>query len=95
MDIRFLTKEFLLIGIILINLMTFLLYWLDKKRAIRKKSRISEKNLLLMTILFGGIGAWFGMRIFRHKTKNIKFKILVPLFAVLTIISFLYIYYYV
>lgn len=93
MDIRFLTKEFLLIGIILINLMTFLLYWLDKKRAIRKKSRISEKNLLLMTILFGGIGAWFGMRIFRHKTKNIKFKILVPLFAVLTMISFLYIYY--
>lgn len=93
MDVRFLTKEFLLIGIILINLMTFLLYWLDKKRAIRNKSRISEKNLLLMTILFGGIGAWFGMRIFRHKTKNIKFKILVPLFAVLTMISFLYIYY--
>ena len=93
MDIRFLTKEFLLIGIILINLMTFLLYWLDKKRAIQNKSRISEKNLLLMTSLFGGIGAWFGMRIFRHKTKNIKFKILVPLFAVLTMISFLYFYY--
>lgn len=93
MDIRFLTKEFLLIVMILINLMTFLFYWLDKKRAVQNKSRISEKNLLSMTILFGGVGAWFGMRKFRHKTKNTKFKVLVPLAAILTMISFLYIYY--
>ncbi len=93
METTFLTKEFLLIVIISINLMSFLLYRLDKKRAIQNKSRISEKNLLLITILFGGIGAWFAMQKFRHKTKNIKFKFLVPLAAILTLISVLAIYY--
>ena len=33
--------------------------------------------------LFGGTGALLGMRAFRHKTRHWKFRILVPLFALL------------
>lgn len=74
----------LLILIAILNLISFVLFYSDKKRAIKHKRRISEKNLLLSTYLFGGIGAYYGMKIFRHKTKHRLFKISVPIAALLT-----------
>ncbi|MDN6195214.1 MAG: DUF1294 domain-containing protein, partial [Atopostipes suicloacalis] len=60
------------------------LYGLDKKRAMKKKKRISEKTLFFISFLFGGIGALFGMKQFHHKTKKLKFKLLVPIAAAIT-----------
>lgn len=74
---------FILIAIL--NLISFVLFYRDKKRAIKHKRRISEKTLLLSTYLFGGVGAYFGMKIFRHKTKHRLFKISVPIAAILTV----------
>jgi len=68
------------------NLVTFAVYGYDKKCAIKNKRRISEKQLILMALCFGGIGAFLGMQIFRHKTKHIKFQILIPLFMVVQIV---------
>jgi uncharacterized membrane protein YsdA (DUF1294 family) len=62
-----------------INLIAFVLYGIDKKRAIRKECRISECVLLWMARLGGGIGCWLGIKLFRHKTKHAKFMIVVPL----------------
>ena len=56
----------------------FFLYGIDKWKASRNKWRISEKTLVLSAFLFGGIGAFFGMKLFRHKTKRTKFKVLLP-----------------
>ncbi|MCL1859375.1 MAG: DUF1294 domain-containing protein [Oscillospiraceae bacterium] len=61
------------------------MYGADKRKARRGKRRISEKALLVTTFFMGGIGAFFGIIIYRHKTKHLKFKILVPLFAILNI----------
>ena len=52
-----------------VNVFTFLLYGLDKLKAQRGKWRIPERTLLLFTWLLGGVGAFAGMRVFRHKTK--------------------------
>lgn len=66
-----------------VNLVTFALYGIDKRKAQRGKWRISEACLLGFAFCFGALGALLGMRVFRHKTKHAKFMILVPLFLVL------------
>ena len=55
------------------------LYGIDKYKAINNQWRISEKLLIGLAFLMGGLGASLGMTLFRHKTKRLKFKILVPL----------------
>ncbi|MBO5649075.1 MAG: DUF1294 domain-containing protein [Clostridia bacterium] len=71
--------------LLLMSLITFCLYGIDKYKAKRGAWRISEKALLLCALFFGGIGAFLGMRLFRHKTRHWYFRILVPLFAILQI----------
>ena len=68
---------------IAINLLTFLLYGLDKYKAIRREWRIPERALLLMAFLGGAFGALSAMRIFRHKTRKGRFRLMIPLFCLL------------
>jgi len=70
--------------IIIWNVLVFFVYGLDKMLAKMESYRISEKTLLTMTFLFGGIGAVFGMEVFRHKTKKPKFKALSYLSFIIT-----------
>ena len=60
----------LLVYLVLINLVTFLVYGIDKSRAKRGVWRVPEKTLFLLPLLGGSIGALLGMRTFRHKTKH-------------------------
>ena len=66
-------------ALIIWNLIIAFMYFLDKQNAKNRKWRIPESRLLLPAFLIGGFGAFFGMYTFRHKTKHIKFKILIPL----------------
>ena len=69
------------------NVLVCLLYGFDKFAAKRGMWRISEKTLLVTAFFMGGAGAYLGMEIFRHKTKHLKFRILVPLFFVINIVA--------
>lgn len=73
--------------LIIINLIAFILYGIDKKRSIRNEYRISESVLLWMARLGGGIGCWLGIKMFRHKTKHTKFRIVVPLWMIIWIVA--------
>ena len=84
--------EIILIYLLIINLVAFYLYWNDKRRAKKGRWRIPENTLLLLALIGGSIGALFGMKVFRHKTKHWKFKILVPLFLILQIALAVYLY---
>lgn len=53
-----------------INLVTFVLYAADKRKAVKGKWRISEKTLLTLSVLGGGIGGLAAMELIRHKTKH-------------------------
>lgn len=64
-----------LIYLIIINIITFLIYGLDKYFAKKRMFRISEKILFILSIMGGFLGAIIGMKKFRHKTKKIIFKI--------------------
>jgi uncharacterized membrane protein YsdA (DUF1294 family) len=78
-------KTILLVLLLLVNLLAFILYGADKRKAKKGTWRISEVTLLLVAALGGSVGALLGMELFRHKTKHAKFKILVPLFLILHI----------
>ncbi len=70
---------------VLMNIITFALFYCDKQKAIKHKWRIPEATLLLFSFAGGSVGAFSAMRIFRHKTKHPKFYILVPVALVLHI----------
>jgi uncharacterized membrane protein YsdA (DUF1294 family) len=72
------------------NILAFIIYKIDKNNAISHKWRISENKLILCGII-GPFGAYTGMKIFHHKTRKTKFKILIPIFL---IIHMLFIFYY-
>ena len=74
---------FLLLYLILINLLSFVLYGVDKAKSKGRSRRIPERTLLWVARLGGGVGCWLGMMLFRHKTKHNRFMILVPLWTVL------------
>ena len=60
----------LLVWLAIINLLTFIVYGADKRRARKGKWRVPEKTLFLLPLLGGSIGALLGMRVFHHKTKH-------------------------
>ena len=74
----------------LINILTFLVYGSDKRRAKSGKYRISERFLLLLALIGGAGGAWLGMYVFRHKTKHTKFVIGIPVIILIYLGLFLY-----
>jgi len=66
------------IAVVLCNAATFFLYAADKKKAEGNQFRISEASLIGCAFMMGGLGAFLAMHILRHKTKHLKFKVLVP-----------------
>lgn len=71
-----------------LNVLTFVVYGIDKWKATHGKWRISEATLLLLAIIGGSIGAWFGMKVWRHKTLHKKFKYGIPLIVAAQITLF-------
>ena len=58
------------IYLIIINILSFILYGIDKYKAIHNMWRIPEIVLLSISLFGGGIGSILGMYAFRHKTKK-------------------------
>ena len=84
------TAKNIIIYLISINIIGFLIMWLDKRKAIKGSRRIPEKTLFIITAIGGGIGTIAGMYTFRHKTKKLNFIIGLPLITILEIILGIY-----
>ena len=82
--------------VIFITLLSFIVYGYDKYKALKNKkniSRISEKSLLLLSLIGGTFGAISAMMVFRHKIKKLSFML--KFFVVLLIqIVLVYGYYH-
>ena len=78
---------FLIYHLLIINVLAFVLYGVDKRRAVRNEYRIKEGVLLWMARLGGGIGSWLGIKNFRHKTQHTKFRIVVPMWIVIWVVG--------
>ena len=66
-----------------VNLLAFVLYGVDKRRARKDLWRIPEKTLLGVAFAGGTVGAIVGMNVFHHKTRHWYFRYGLP--AVLAI----------
>ena len=71
--------------LVFINILTFIVYGVDKYKAKAGQWRIPEKTLLLLAVAGGSLGAWFGMQVFRHKTQHLKFKPGIPVIFMLQV----------
>ena len=92
-----------LIYLAVINVVTFFMYGIDKwrstsgrllpigrKKAKNSKWRIRETALLGLAVLGGSIGAWLGMKVWRHKTQHKKFKYGVPAIIIVQLALIVY-----
>ena len=70
---------FLIAILVLVNVVTFFVYGIDKWKARHNRWRIPEAVLLGLAAAGGSIGAWLGMRVWHHKTMHKKFQVGVPL----------------
>ena len=77
--------------LLIINLVTFFVFGVDKWKAKRKEKkdtvrRVPEKTLLLLAALGGSLGALLGMKVWHHKTFHRVFRWGVPVILALQII---------
>ena len=93
--IEYFTITNILIYLLGINLLCFILMYIDKRKAMYDRWRIPEKILITIGLLGGSIGGIIGMYTFRHKTQKIKFFLGYPAILIfeIVIISYLLIKY--
>ena len=67
------TKTIIIIAyaswLVLLSIITFIAYGVDKNKAKKGKYRTKEKTLLCLSFFGGAFGGFPAMLIFRHKTK--------------------------
>ncbi|WP_278244897.1 DUF1294 domain-containing protein [Fervidicella metallireducens] len=78
--------------LIIVNFYAFYMMYIDKLRAKKGIWRISERKFFALTLLFGSLGVLLGMKFFRHKTRHIKFRFLVPMILIIQIILIILLY---
>ena len=80
--------------LLIINIFTFFLYGVDKWKAQRARWRIPESVLLGVAAIGGSVGAWLGMRVWRHKTQHAKFRYGVPIILIAQVALLVWIFLY-
>ncbi|MDO7846679.1 DUF1294 domain-containing protein [Hymenobacter sp. M29] len=63
----------LLSCLLFLNLLCFLLFFLDKRKAQRGQRRIAEKTLHLATLPGAAPGAWAAILLLHHKNRKAAF----------------------
>ena len=75
------------------TILTFTVFGIDKWKAVKKKRRISELSLLLLSFFGGSFGAIISMIVFRHKISKKSFLLkffMVIVIQILVIVGFKY-----
>lgn len=75
--------------LLVVNVLAFVVYGVDKWKARRGRWRVSEATLLGLAALGGSAGAWLAMLLFRHKTQKKRFRYGVPALFVLQVAAFI------
>ena len=76
--------------LIVINIIGFITVKSDKYRAIKKRWRVPEKKLFLISILGGCLGVYAGLVMYRHKTRRWSFMLGIPLIMLIQVFITLY-----
>lgn len=74
------------IAIAILSIITFIMFWLDKKYAVEGHWRIPEKTLIFLAAAGGSAGALIAMEVFRHKTSKEPFPQLIPRILIIQLV---------
>lgn len=77
--------QFLSLYLLIVNAVGLALMHIDKKKAQLGRWRIRESTLITVALVGGSVGTLMGMKLFRHKTKHLKFSLGVPVILVLQV----------
>ena len=83
-------RKILLLYLGVINLVTFILFGIDKYAAIKGTWRIPVANLLGFSFAGGAIGGIIAMYLFHHKTQKNYFAVGLPMMIVTQIVVLFY-----
>ena len=83
-------KLMLIYYLLAVNVLTFIVYGVDKWKARSGRWRVPEATLMGLAALGGSVGAWMAMQLFRHKTQKKKFRYGVPALFVLQVAAALF-----
>jgi uncharacterized membrane protein YsdA (DUF1294 family) len=75
---RGITLQIIKFYLVLVNVIAFIMFVVDKWFAKKNKWRVPESRLLLVCAIGGSVGAIFAMQLVRHKTQKLRFKWGVP-----------------
>lgn len=81
---------YLYIWFAFINAITFIVFGIDKRKAVNGKFRIKELTLFVLSLIGGAVGGLMAMYIFHHKTRKWYFRFGIPFIATVQIILVLY-----
>ena len=87
----FLEYKFVLIYVIIMNLLAFLIYGVDKRRAVNDQRRIPNVTLLGLAFIGGSIGGLAAVYCFRHKTNKDYYTVGIPFILLMQIVVLLFI----
>ena len=79
-------QEAVIYYLVIINIVTFLVYGIDKWKARKAMWRVREASLLMLAVLGGSIGAWLGMKVWHHKTQHKKFRYDIPAIIIIQLV---------
>jgi len=57
------------------SFVTFIVYWIDKRAAVRDRRRVPETRLHLLELLGGWPGALVAQILVRHKSRKLSYQI--------------------
>lgn len=80
----------LLFYFLVINLVSFVMFGLDKLKAKTNSYRIPEKTLFSFALMGGTPGVILAMLLFRHKTRKASFIVGLPLILILQLVLVFY-----
>lgn len=83
-------RMMLIYYLLAVNVLTFIVYGVDKWKARSGRWRVPEATLMGLAALGGSVGAWLAMQLFRHKTQKKKFRYDVPALFVLQVAAVLF-----
>lgn len=78
--------KLLIVYLLVINIVTLILFAVDKIAAIEHRSRIKIVTLLGLAFIGGSVGALVAMYVFHHKTKQDYFSVGVPLIILMQVV---------
>ena len=79
-------QKMVIIYLVIINVVTFFMFGINKVKAKKSKWRIREAALLGLAVLGGSIGAWSGMKVWHHKILHKKFRFGIPAIIIIQLL---------